>query len=150
MDRPSQSTFPSTFEIQTLRPRLRLHGPVVLLGMCGGFFLLFFLTHGIYRAYSCGVCILAVGAVLYQYRKEYALVRDHQSAVAVVMEHKTHKRAAPTIKYSFVAFNGQTYTGRAGWNAHSLRVGTQVPVLYRAGNPSTNLPFPSFIFYSFH
>lgn len=146
----AQSSFPSTFEIQTLRPKPRLHGPLLLVGMCAGFVLFYFLKQGIDRFFYCGLCVLAAGFLLFHYRKEHALVQDHQSAIATVTEYKKQKRGAARIKYSFVAFNGQSYTGETGWNTQRLSKGMQVPVLYRAGNPAINLPFSSFIFYSFH
>ncbi len=67
----------------------------------------------------------------------------------IVTEFKKMWEGVPRIKYSFVAFDGKSYKGETGWNTYRLRAGTRVPVLYRTGNPSTNLPFPSFIFYSF-
>src|SRR5712692_4570496 len=64
-DSGSQLSFPGPFEIQTLRrPKLQLQGPLVVLLMCSGFFLFFFLKHGINRVLYCGLCIITVGAPL--------------------------------------------------------------------------------------
>jgi hypothetical protein len=73
-DTPFHRAFPGTADIQTLQPRLRLHGPVLLLLFIGTFPLFFFLVHGIARILYCGLSILGVAAVLFQFSKEYRLV----------------------------------------------------------------------------
>ncbi len=164
MDSHSQSHFPSTLNLQTLQPRLRLHGPLLLLLFVGTLPLFFFLTHGIGRVSRCGLSILGISVVLFHFSKEYRLVHDHLTAVGVVTDYRIPLRSssrfvrfimskfspdAPIIKYSFIAFDQKTYTGQTGWRARGLYKGAKITVLYKPGKPSVNHPVTSFIFYSF-
>jgi len=164
MDSRFQLTFPSTFDIQTLQPRLRLHGPVVLLILFGSFPLFFFLEHGINRIFHCGLSVLGVSAVLFHFSKEYRLVHDRLTAVGVVTDYgpptvansrflrffmRKFSPDVPVIKYSFVAFDQKTYTGKTWWRARGLYKGARITVLYKPGKPLVNHPVRSFIFYSF-
>lgn len=159
-----ESASPSTYDIQTLQPRLRLHGPVLLLILLAAFPLFYFLERGPNQIFHSGLAILAVGAVLYHFSKEYRLVHDRLTAVATVthygMAYKGSSRVlrftmrrfspnVPVIEYSFVAFDQKTYTGKTGFRVRGLYQGAKITVLYKAGKPSLNHPTTSFIFYSF-
>lgn len=164
MIRPFQTTSLSSSDLQTMQPRLRIHGPVVLFILLGTFPLFFFLEHGINRVFYCGLSILALSAVLFHFSKEYRLVHDRLTAVGVVTEYRMPWRGSsqlvrfiarkfspdvPVIKYSFVAFDQKTYTGRTGWRVRGLYDGAKITILYLPGKPSVNHPVASFIFYSF-
>ena len=159
-----QSTSASTLDIQTLQPRLRLHGSVLVVILFGTFPLFFFLEHGPNRVVHCGLSILAGCAVLYHFSKEYRLVHDRLIALATVtyygMAYKGSSRIlrfitckfspnVPIAEYSFLAFNQKTYTGKTGFRVHGLYRGAKIPVLYKPGKPSVNHPVTSFIFYRF-
>jgi hypothetical protein len=159
----SQWALPSV-DLQTLRPHLRLHGPVLLLLFVGFLVLFFFLSHGIPKILYSVLSILGMFAVLFQFSKEYRLVHDRLNAVAVVTDYRVPMRGnswivrfimrkfspdVPVIEYSFVAFDQKTYTGRTGWNARGLYKGAKIRVLYKPGKPAVNHPVTSFIFYSF-
>ena len=164
MDTRAQSSLRGAPDIQTLQPRLRLHGPVLILIFLGACPLFFFLLRGINRPFYCGLSILVVSVLLFHFRKEYRLVHDRLTAVGVVTEYRVPWRASsrfvrflarkfspdvPVIKYSFVAFDMKTYTGRTGFYAYGLYQGARIAVLYSPGNPTLNHPARSFIFYSF-
>ena len=159
-----QSTSPSTLDIQTLQPKLRLHGPVVLVILFSTFPLFFFLEHGPNRVVHCGLSILAGCAVLYHFSKEYRLVHDRLTAVGTVtyygIAYKGSSRIlrfimrkfspeVPIAEYSFVAFNQRTYTGKTGFRVHRLYRGAKITILYNPAKPSLNHPLTSFIFYCF-
>jgi len=108
--------------------------------------------------------MLALGAVLYHFGKEYRLVHDRLTAVGVVTDYGTPISRAPrfvrfvvsrfaadvpVIKYSFVAFDQKTYTGQTGWRVAGLYKGAKIPILYKPGRPAVNHPAGSFIFYTF-
>jgi hypothetical protein len=164
MSSGATSTLPSTFDLQTLQPKLRLHGPVVLLILIGSFPLFYFLERGPNRIFHCALAALALGAVSYHFWKESGLVRDRLIAVAVITYYgnpvqkgprilrRIFRRFAPDvpiIEYSFVAFDQKTYTGQTGWRSRGLYEGAQIAVLYKPGKPKVNHPAASFIFYSF-
>jgi hypothetical protein len=155
---------PSTFDVQTIQPRLRTHGPVLLVILFGTFPLFFFLERGPNRIFHCALSILAVSAVLYHSTKEYRLVHDRLTTIGVVtyygMGYKGNSRVlqfimrkfspdVPIIDYSFVAFDQKTYTGKTGFGVRGLYKGAKITVLYKPGKPSVNHPVTSFIFYSF-
>jgi hypothetical protein len=159
-----QSGFPSAFDVQTLQLRLRLHGPVLLLLFIGTLPLFFFLVHGIARILYCGLSILGVAAVLFQFSKEYRLVHDRLTALGVVTDYRMPWRGnswitrfimrkfspdVPVIEYSFAALDQKTYTGKTGFGVRGLYKGAKVTVLYKPGKPSVNHLVTSFIFYSF-
>ena len=158
-----QSTFPSASDIQTMQPRLQLHGPVLLLLFIGTLPLFLFVTHGVPRIFYLGLSVLAISAVLFQFNREYRLVHDRLTAVGVVTDYRIpcgdgprivrffmrkFYPDVPVIKYSFFAFDQKTYTGQTGWRVRNLFKGAKVTVLYRPGKPSVNHPVTSFIFYS--
>ena len=164
MSRLSQSTFASICDPQTVRPRLRLHGPVLTLIFFATLPLFYLLERGPSRIFHSGLAILAVGAVLYHFSKEYRLVHDRLTAVATVTYYgKGYKGSSrvlrflmprfspdvPIIEYSFVAFDQKTYTGKTGFRVRGLYQGAKIIVLYNPGKPSVNHPMTSFIFYSF-
>lgn len=155
---------PSTFDVQTIQPRLRTHGPVLLVILFGTFPLFFFLERGPNRIFHCALSILAVSAVLYHFTKEYRLVHDRLTAVATVtyygMAYKGSSRFlrglmrrfspnVPIAEYSFVSFDQKTYTGKTGFRVRGLYQGAAITILYKPGKPSINHPVTSFIFYSF-
>ena len=161
---PSQWTFPGIFDVQTLRPRLRLHGPVLLLLFIGTFPLFFFLTYGLPRFFYCGLSIVGICVLLFQFSKEYGLVHDRLTALGVVTDYRLPPRGnswltrlimrkfspdVPVIEYSFVAFDLKTYMGKTGFGVRGLYKGAKIAVLYKPGKPSVNHPVTSFIFYSF-
>lgn len=163
-DTSFQRTLPSTADIQTLQPRLSVHGPIVLLILLGAFLVLFFLKHGVSRIAYCAFSLLAIAAVLLHFLKEYRLVHDRLTAVAVVTDYGLPFSSAPRLlrfflrkfspdvpiaKYSFVAFDQKTYTGQTGWHTHVLQKGSKITVLYKPAEPSVNHPVRSFIFYQF-
>src|SRR5207249_4875248 len=142
-----------TTQLQTLRPKFRVHVAAlfILLFLVLGFGAL--AKSGVEGAFYAGLCILTAASLIAQYRKERALVQDHQSAVGVVTEYRVRwkgaphmRKGAPRIKYSFVAFDMRTYTGETGWGVSGLRKGTQVTILYRTSKPASSLPLRSFIF----
>lgn len=165
MEGQPQSAFPSTLDIQTLQPRLRLYGPAVLLIVSATFPLFFLLERGPSRVLHCGLSILALCAVLYHFSKEYRLVHDRLTAVGVVTEYCTSWKGrsrfvqfimrkfspeVPIIEYSFVAFDQRTHIGKTGgWWVRGLYKGAEIVVLYKPGSPKLNRPLKSFIFYSF-
>lgn len=164
-DTSFQGTLPSTADIQTVQPRLRLHGPFLILILSATFPLFYFLERGPNRIFHSGLAILAVGAVLYHFSKEYRLVHDRLTAFATVtyfgMAYQGRSRIlqfimrrfspnVPIAEYSFIAFNQKAYTGKTGFRVHGLYPGAKIPVLYKPGKPSVNHPVTSFIFYSFH
>lgn len=164
MDSHSEPGSPSICDIQTLQPRLRLHGPVLILILFAAFPLFYFLEHGPNRIFHSGLAVLAVGAVVYHFSKEYRLVHDRLTAIATVtyygMAYKGSFRVlrfltrrfspnVPVIEYSFVAFDQKTYKGTTGFRIHGLYPGAKIAVLYKAGKPSLNHPATSFIFYQF-
>lgn len=164
MDTQPQSVFPNTAHVQTLQPRLRLHGPVLLIILFGTFPLFYFLERGPNRSFHCALSILAGCAVLYHFSKEYRLVHDRLTAVATVthygMAYKGSSRVlqfimrrfspdVPIIEYSFVGFDQKTYTGRTGFRVRGLYQGAKIIVLYKPGKPAMNHPVTRFIFYSF-
>ena len=163
-DTSIQQTLPGTADIQTAQPRLRLHGPVLILILLATFPLFYFLERGPNRVFHTGLAILAVGAVLYHLSKEYRLVHDRLTAVATVTHYgKGYKGRSrilrfvmrrfspdvPIIEYSFVAFDQKIYSGKTGFRVRGLYQGAKVAVVYKAGKPSLNHPVTSFIFYSF-
>jgi len=130
MDSRAQSSSFATADIQTLQPHLRLHGPVLILIFVALFPVFFLLLHGINRIFYCRLSILVVSVLLFHLRMEYQLVHDRLVAVGVVTGYRTpltgnsrfarfimRKFApdAPLVKYSFVAFDQKTYTGKTGW-----------------------------------
>lgn len=154
----------STLDIQTLQPRLRVHGPVVLLILFGSFPLFFYLEHGPNKIFHCALSVLAGCAVLFHFSKEYRLVHDRLTAIATVtyygLAYKGSSRilrammrrfspGVPVIEYSFVAFNQKTYTGKTGFRVGGFYEGAKVTILYKPGKPSVNHPATSFIFYQF-
>lgn len=159
----SRSAFPSTSDIQPLQPRLRLHGPLLLLIFLGALPLFFFLMRGINRFFYCGLFLLVISVLLFHFHKEYQLVHDRLTALGVVTEYRVPWRGkswfgrviarkfssdVPVIKYWFVAFDQKTYTGKTGFYAYGLYKGAHITVLYKPGKPSVNHPVRSFI-YSF-
>lgn len=159
-----QGTFPSTPDIQTVQPRLRLHGPLLLVILFGTFPLFYFLEHGPNRIFHCALSILAGCAVLYHFSKEYRLVHDRLTAVATVTYYgRAYKGGSrilqfimrrfspdvPIIEYSFVGFDQKTYTGKTGFRVRGLYPGAKIIVLYKPGKPAVNHPARNFIFYSF-
>ena len=157
-------TLPSTADIQTVQPRLRLHGPVLLILLLGTFPLFYFLERGPNRIGHSGLALLAVGAVLYHLFKEYRLVHDRLTAIATVTYYGTAYKGrsrivrfimrkfspnVPIAEYSFLAFNQKTYTGKTGFRVLGLYPGAKITVIYKPGKPSVNHPVTSFIFYSF-
>jgi hypothetical protein len=155
---------PSTFDVQTIQPRLRFHGPVLLIILFGTFPLFYFLEHGPNRIFHCALSILAGCAVLYHFTKEYWLVHDRLTAIATVtyygVAYKGSSRIlrfvmrrfspnVPIAEYSFLSFDQKTYTGKTGFRVHGLYQGAKIMVLYKPGKPSVNHPVTSFIFYAF-
>lgn len=164
MDTRLQPSVLSAFDAQTLQPRLRFHGPIVLAILILSLPLFFFLERGPNRIFHSGLSILAVGAVLYHFSKEYRLVHDRLTAIATVtyygMAYEGDSRIlrfimcrfspnVPVIEYLFVAFDQKAYSGRTGWRVRGLYRGVKVPVFYQPEKPSVNHPATSFIFYSF-
>jgi hypothetical protein len=157
-------TLRNTGDIQTLQPRLRLHGPVLVVLLFASFPLFYFLERGPNRIFHCGLSILAGCAVLYHFSKEYRLVHDRLTAIATVTyfgsAYKGRSRIlrfimrrfsppVPIAEYSFLAFDQKSYTGKTGFRVHGLYPGAKIVVIYKPGKPSVNHPVTSFIFYSF-
>ena len=136
-------------------PKLRLR-PVLFFGAC----LAILATASYfkpepYRAFYGSLAGLLIFAMVYQYRKETSLVRNHLSAVAVVTDYRLRGKRAPyfgggvpIIKYEFVAFDQKTYQGETGWGAKNLQKGSQITILYNPENPARSHPLGGFIFYS--
>jgi len=74
-----------------------------------------------HRAFYGGLAAALAIAMVVQYRRESALVRNALSATAVVTSYRVVGKSAPhpgkgvpVFKYEFVAFDQQTYTGETG------------------------------------
>ncbi|MGH9515815.1 MAG: DUF3592 domain-containing protein [Terriglobales bacterium] len=140
----------------TAKPRIRLR-PVLFLLACGLVLgLASYFRPEPYRALYGSLAGLLIFALVYQYRKETSLVRNHLSAVAVVTDYVVRGKHAPyfgggvpIIKYEFVAFNQKTYQGETGHGARSLQKGSQITILYNPENPTVSHPLGGFVFYSF-
>jgi hypothetical protein len=142
--------------VLTAKPKLRLKS-VLFFGTCVA--VLGWATYfkpEPYRAFYGGLAGLLIFALVYQFRKETSLVRNHLSAVAVVTDHRVRGKYAPyfrggvpIIKYEFVGFDHKTYQGETGHGARSLQKGSQITILYNPENPTRSHPLGGFVFYSF-
>jgi len=138
------------------QPRFRLR-PLVFFGAC--FLVLVvasYFNREPHRAFYGSLAAALAIAMIVQYRRETALVRNALSATAVVTDHRIRGKYAsyfgggvPIIKYEFVAFDQKTYHGETGWGATGLRKGSQITILYNPENPARSHPLRGFVFYSF-
>ena len=150
--------------LQTLQPKFRLRIAGIFILAVAVLGLSSFTRHGVYRVYHGGLAGLAAAALVVQYFRERAIVHNRLSAVGVVTDYRIPLRSrsrvlnwivarfapeVPIIKYSFVAFDQKTYTGETGWGALGLYKGAHVTILYNPGNPASNRPLQSLVFYSF-
>jgi hypothetical protein len=142
--------------LHATQPKLRLR-PVVFLGVCATVLAVAsYFKPEPHREFYGALAALLVFAMMYQYRKETSLVRNHLSAIAVVTDYLVRGKHAPyfgggvpIIKYEFVAFDQKTYAGETGWSTTGLQKGSQITILYNPENPARSHPLGGFVFYSF-
>jgi len=140
----------------TAKPKLRLK-PVIFFVVC--FVVLVvasYFNSEPQRAFYAGLAAALAIAMIVQYRRESALVRNALFATAVVTSYRVVGKYAPrfgkgvpVFKYEFVAFDQKTYTRETGWGAAGLQQGSQIAVLYNPENPARSHPLGGFVFYSF-
>ena len=150
--------------VQVMQARLRLRVAGLLFAVIAILAILGFFSAGVSRVRDLGLAFAGGIALMVQYGRERALIRNRLAAVGNVMEYSVPLGKAPRavrfllshvappvprIKYSFTAFDQKTYTGEAGWNAAGLRVGLRIVVVYNPQNPARNYPLRSFVFHSF-
>lgn len=151
-------------QLQTLQPKFQLRGAAIFLAAILFLGFLSLRRHGAYRAYYGGLSGLAAAALIVQYCRERAIVHNRLSAVGIVTDYLIPLHSAPRIirflarkfspevpliKYSFLAFDQKTYTGKTGWGTGGLYKEAQITVLYNPENPAANHPLRSFVFYTF-
>ena len=146
----------SSVEPQTTQPKLRLR-PIIFFGACFSVLVLAsYFNREPHRAlYGALAAALAI-AMIVQYRRETALVRNALSATAVVTDHRIRGKHAPyfgggvpVIQYEFVAFDQRKYTGETGWGTTGLTKGSHIVELYNPDDPVRNHVLNGFVFYSF-
>ena len=102
------------------------------------------------RFFFGGFDLVIAFALIYEYRKEAILARDHIIVGAVVTDIRTGRRGGRRIKYKFVALNGLQYRGESDyWGRLSISLGSDILVLYSPLQPTINQPLKQFLFYSF-
>jgi len=142
--------------LQTAQPRLRLK-PIIFFGACFAVLIeASYFNREPHRALYGGLAATLAIAMIVQYRREAALVRNALSATALVTSYRVVGKFAPhfgkgvpVFKYEFVAFDQMTYSGETGWGAGGLSKGSHIAVLYDPENPKRNHPLHGFAFYSF-
>lgn len=150
--------------VQTAKASLRWRALAVFIALIVALVFVAFINHEVRRIYYGALSAAAAVALIVQYSREHALVRNRLLTVAVVTDWgrpvRSRSRAVdailsrlsgniPVMRYSFVAFDQKTYTGQTGWGGHRLYVGARIPILHNPEKPAANHPLTSFVFYSF-
>src|SRR5437763_954612 len=116
-----KSRFDATEQLQTFPPKIRLRVAAFFVFVIIFLAFISYWKRGVHGAFYGGLSVLAAVCLIVQYRREGALVRNRLSAMGVVTEYSVRGKGVPhlgkgvpVIKYSFVAFDQQTYKGETG------------------------------------
>ncbi len=133
---------------QALRPKFRAYAAVLGVGISVTLGWVAYMETGFERLVSGLLCIAFAAATEEGIRRETVVVQNCMSATGTITYHRPSRRGAE-IHYRFNAFSGREYDGKSLWSVRGMSAGGKVIVVYKALDPSVNLPLRGFLFYTF-